>query len=77
MAVEIRNSDVPDPGYVEYGTICDERYAYTKEYEAVMKAMPAEDWLVINHQARSVGLGTEPGVIIDQSDNHLQKYMNL
>ena len=77
MAVEIRKSNVSDPGYVEYGYICDERYPYSKEYEAVMRAMPAEDWLVINHQARSIGLGTEAGVIIDQSDYHLQKYKNL
>ena len=63
-----------DPGYVEYGTICDERYPITPEYIYVMNHMPPDEEEIIAHQHRSTGFGPEPGVIIDETDDRLACY---
>ena len=63
-----------DQGYVDIGTICDERYPITSAYESVMAHMPETERKIISEQARDVGFGPEPGVIIDESDDRFAGY---
>ena len=63
-----------EPGYIEIGTICDERYPITSAYETVMAHMPEHEREIIAEQSRSTGFGPEAGVIIDESDDRLACY---